>query len=525
MKKNPHYCLLIDKKIVLLFTFFCWFALYVLNISTHSFNIQSFEIFNNENTYSLLRHSQNTFTYLLGNIVIFLIPGLLFTFSFQKKNLGFGKCVISSCVISLITLIFCTTLFKLALSKSLNGHNFIMMLGIITSIKIIILIFKRKTMETILRIDAINIILGILFLAGATLFLWTQQSSLVWGNSNFDYSHNYVLSIPLGLQNDLLENFGLVNSLNKHLLPYWDLEYANKFGTAIIDPPLRVFIISFLSLFFTQSLAVQTLNTLIVISISFWFCWKFIKFETEINTLDSMALILPFFCCVYLLNLSAHYEILTIFTDHVHLLTLFTLLQFYCLITKQYNLFLLFATLAFLTKYEAMLFTVLGLFFYHRTFDMDKSLMGSLLKKYTLCIIPYILLILMIAIITGNLGIYTESFLVERFTRIDHFQILPFLYPSTTNVWDHYSLESTYKFLKQFLFGSSFMGIFIFFNYKDRTNKYLSKVAIVYLLLILISRGQRMHYISPLVLLSCIIAARTIVMILVTKLQRLKNNV
>jgi len=94
----------------------------------------------------------------------------------------------------------------------------------------------------------------------AILFLLTFGRDLINGAPlAYRYDPEIILGIPLGEQADSLETFGLAHSLRTHLLPYWDLEYADKFGYVFTDTPLYPYVALFAILLFGESFAAVSL--------------------------------------------------------------------------------------------------------------------------------------------------------------------------------------------------------------------------------------------------------------------------
>jgi len=466
-------------------------------------------LFTAKENYSFLRFAQEMSAYFLGNLVVFLLPGLIWVCVFCKKKYSFPVLLFYSFLISVISLIFITTVFKISVHGELNWLNFVMMLGILTFSGLIALFCKRTVFIQMFRFSKINVLIGLLSVIVMVACGWIFQDKIIWVDYDDDFAVEHILSIPLGAQSDLLENFGLVDSLKRHLLPYWDLEYADRFGYAIIDPPLHMFTSLFLILFVGQSFAAQSLNSILVMLISFWFVWRVSGEGLEQKRYYITGCIVPFLFIPYILVFLNHPESTMVLLDLTHFLSFFMIAQFYFLLKKRYNLFLIFALLGFLTKYEAILFTCLGLWFYQSVFVPERGRTAALFRNYLFLISPYIVCMLAIGVFRGDLSSYSEAFFVERFMRLDYFNILPRLFSEeSTSMWGSFSVANTVEFLKHFMLGSAFLGVVLFLPQKDKISRFFSKIAIVYFILVMICKVKRIHYTSPLVFMSAIVALR-----------------
>jgi len=502
----------LSKKFLVLLTIGLWSSICVLSIGLQFNFSDGLDLFAAKGNYPFTRYIQEIIIYFLGNCVVFLLPGLIWICAFFKKKFSLPVLLFYSFLVSVISLISITTAFKISVHGELNWLNFVIILGILTLSGLMVLFSKKTLSIDIFNFSRKNIVIGVILMITMVACAWVFQDKIIWVDYDNNFAVEHILSIPLGAQSDLLENFGLIDSLKKHLLPYWDLEYADRFGYPVVDPPLHFFRSLFLMLFFGSSFGVQSLNSLIVILINFWIIWQISSSSIEHKGVYWTSLTIPFLFLMYILVFLGHPDSALVLVHHIHFMCLFTIAQFFCLVKRRNNLFLIFALLAFLTKYEAMLFTFLGLWFYARIFETEKGETATLLRKYMLLILPYIILMLAIGIFRGDLGTYAEIFFVERFMRLDYFNMLPIIFSQeSTSGWSQFSIHSTVDFLKYFIVGSAFLGFVIFLPQKDKTPRFFSRIAIVYFLIIIISREKRIHYISPLVFLSTFIALRMVI--------------
>jgi len=255
---------------------------------------------------------------------------------------------------------------------------------------------------------------------------------------------------------------------------------------------------------------VQSLNTIVVLLISFWLITQVAAINISTKNLKFIYVIALFCFLSYFYVLVNHGEFAVVLVTHMHYLMFFTIAQYYFLIQNRTKEFLLFALLAFLTKYEALLFTLIGLCSYQYIFKPNVKTTLIILLKYTVIILPYILLMTLIGLIRGDYGVYLESFFVERFARIDYLGVLNWIFSTNSeDVWMDFSLKMTMKFLVQAFTASLGLLIIIFWPVKDKISRYFQLTSLIFFFIICMSRVKRVHYISPLVLTSVIVAIRT----------------
>jgi len=211
-------------------------------------------LFREAQGYSLLQYCQEINIFFLGSALIFLLPGLLWTCTFLKQQVDTFELLAYSFVTSLSILAVLTTLFKILSPTELNQLNFTMITIIVTIAGLIGCLCKGSLVVRTLSISKMSLVIIFILLMLASILVWLFQDQLIWVNFDHNFSPEYVLNIPLGMQGDVFEKFGLIDSLKSHLLPYWDLEYVNRFGYPILDPPLHVFMSLFLILPFGMSL-------------------------------------------------------------------------------------------------------------------------------------------------------------------------------------------------------------------------------------------------------------------------------
>jgi len=231
----------LSKKFLVLLTVGLWGSICVLSIGLQFNFSDGLNLFAAKENYPFYRYIQEISIYFLGNLVVFLLPGLIWICVFFKKKFNLPVLLFYSFLASVISLIFITTVFKISIHGELNWVNFTSLLGILTLSGLIVLFCKKTHSINIFKFSKNNVLIGLILMITIVVCVWVFQDKIIWVDYDRDFSVEHILSIPLGAQSDLLENFGLVDSLKKHLLPYWDLEYADRFGYPVVDPPLHFF--------------------------------------------------------------------------------------------------------------------------------------------------------------------------------------------------------------------------------------------------------------------------------------------
>lgn len=506
---KPHFEFFLNKKNLLLITIGSWFCWGFLIGTGPETSLRWPELFADTERYSFFYYIRDMGIYLLASFMLFLLPGLLWGNIFFKRQYRTSELLAVAFIISLALLVVITTFFKVGAARELQSWDLLLMLLAVTGGGLLVCL-KKEGWENrnIVTIPWAYFCLCLALLVCLIVAAWGFHEKILWVEYDRDVSPERILAIPFGRQDDVLENFGLIHSLKTHVLPYWDLEYAERYGYSIVDPPLRVFISFFLMLFGGESFAVQSLNTLLVLMLSFWAVARLATVGLDVRAYRFFWLIPVLFLNIIFVFLW-HRDFALVLIDHIHVMSLFVVAQVYFLLTGRYRLFLAFAVLAFLTKFEAALFTLAGLWFYGRILQPDYHTAVDLFKKYILLVSLYIVMMLTIGFLRGDLGVYAEAFCVERFVRLDHFHFFDEIFPQElTSPWEAFSLAATWEFFIQFLMGTAFGGVLIFLSTQDKISRFFRRIGLFYLILVLASRTKRIHYISPLVLLSAIIVLR-----------------
>jgi hypothetical protein len=513
----------LDKKRILVFPLLLlslFFSSVFLLTKIKNVSLENLILFNSPINYSFSLYILEIATFLLGTLVVFLLPGFLWISIFIKSRIKIAKLLAYSFVVSLILFIATTTIFKIFSSSGLRRVVFFSIV-ILLNLLALLSLSIRKTIVMIenLKVNKILLYLGVCLFLSALVFIWLFQEKIMWVSFDTNYSQEHVLSIPLGRQTDRIETFGMIESLKKHLLPYWDLEYRDKFGFSIIDPPLHRFIGLFLVLLFGESFSAISLNSIVIILVTLLFLWQSAHLGIKREKYIFAFLIIPLFFFSYIwLCLRNYYP--DILINQIHLTCLLLFVQFYFLLRKDYSLFLVLSLLSFLTKYESGLFTILSLFFLWEVFKIDKRIIYKITRNYLFFISLYVFFIIGIGISQGDLSCYFETICLEKFIRFDYFGIMDNFFPvSNISVWDKFTTANTVEFLKCFLFGSSFFGILLFLPKKDKISNFYSLIGTVYFFLVIIAREKRPYFASPLICISIIIAIRMLILVKLKKLS------
>jgi len=411
----------LNKKILLIGTVLPWACLAVLFLIDRS---AFFSLFSDAVGYSFPQYIQELTIYFLGSVMIFLLPGLLWSCAFFKQKTDNVELLAYSFVFSLLPLIVIATLFKILFPEELNQLIFITMTFMLTFSGLAACMIKRNILVRTVSINKISLIVALILIIVAILLGWIFQDKMIWTYYDNNFSPEHILSIPLGMQDDLHEYFGLTDSLKRYLLPYWDLEYANKFGYSIIDPPFHKFLSLFLFLSFGESFGAISFNALIVIVMSYLLIWKVSALGLECKAKQWVGFYLPILFICYFFVLIRHHQYGVALTHENFFITFFTIAQLYFLIQRRTKIFLIFAVFAFLMKFEAILFTLLGLWFYERIFKPDKGTTFSLFKRYLFFIVLYIMLMLAIGIFSFRININLSVIFPDQSAYVLHILFL-----------------------------------------------------------------------------------------------------
>lgn len=454
----------------------------------------------------LLSSLLSALAFISGFILLFLVPGwiILLVFNNIKKDIVIFSGL--SFIISIFSLISCVTLFKAMSGQILNRINITGIMVFMIFAGLAALWFKyrenpRESMRASLRFNktapyCILILTAVIFVSNFRYKL--IENEII----KYDYSEKSVLSIPLGEQPDDLEVFGLAGSLKKHLLPYWDLEYADRFGFVFTDPPLYPFVCMFAVLLFGESKV-----SLILTSIGFIVC----IFLIILSQWSKNKYLRLFICCLFLLAyLGFFLQDITslIFMEHFFIFLLFV--SFVYLLRRNYNLFIIFAAAATLTRFYAIFFILLGFTGLAVLFKERIPELKPAALKYGFIILGLILFIIAVGKLSGNLSVYWKTFLIEHLDRFDYFNLLSKKFPGFVVDSSSFSLSGSFKFLLWCFYGTALTFPILFVFGKDKEENFYSFVAVAYFTFVIFSRYQLSRYVIPLIPLTAVVVSSKI---------------
>lgn len=476
-------------------------------------NFYELEIFVSTQRYTVVQYILECLIFVSAIIVIFFIPGLLWVGGWHRKKTDLFHLMFYAFLVSVGGLILLTSLYKMVSPYPLNKLSLVCLLAalIFTGLPF----FHRNNelqIEDVQLDSRLFLVLIIVFLS-LFYFIWIFKNKVLWTPFDHNYAQQHVLSIPLGAQSDIHEAFGRIVSLKKHLWPFWDLEYVDKFGYFVVDPPLFHFLALFLVTLFGDAFAVLSMANILLIPLNIFIVLK-ISLDNRKEQRPSAGLMaaLAVVAFVYLLKLLRHpYAYDDAITDLSFLMTTFMLMQFFFLLNKKYLMFVVCALSAFLTQYESAFFTIMGAILYWLYYPDERRMIGGMFVIYLGSLGVYGLFIFILGVATGDLFIYIESILIEKLTRFDLFHILDHCYPVGTEGWSPFSISNSVLFFITFMTATLGTGLTLFLKKRDKIAQLFSFLGISYLFLVLISRYNRLHYVTPLVFISMIVAIRAFI--------------
>ena len=442
-----------------------------------------------------------SFVFFSGVPLLFLLPGWIFLLHFEGLRKDMPLFVGLAFVVTLALFIVSTTAFKMITLLSLNRTRFLVILVSIISVGLAVLWRRfRKGQRPmapsvfLVREMIPPIILTLIMIAFIAMF---HQRVIGERLVKHDYRPEMVLSIPLGEQPDDLEIFGLTESLKRFVLPYWDLEYADRFGFVFTDPPLFPFISMFSQQLFGENrigfvlpvmTAVVMIFLLIVMSGSAGRMWKLL------------------ICSLMLVNF-LYYSLGDdiAFVHKGYLLIFFIIVSYEYLLRRNYGMFLLFAAVTTVTKFYGVFFIALGLvgvclFFKERRYEIFLVAL-----KYCFVIAGVVVFVGAVGVVTGNAQVYFRTIVVEHLLRFDYLNILSAMFPSAVVFDPPFEIKNNLQFLVWALYGTAFLFPVVFLFGKDKRENFYSLIAIAYFLVIFFGRYHLMRYVIPLVPLTAII--------------------
>lgn len=449
---------------------------------------------------SMLSAVISSFVFCAGFLLLFLIPGwiVLIHFNKLKKELAifFGL----SFIASLVVLILFTSLYKLVWQLELNRINFLIIyISFVVSALICLWIRPRidYTSPPRLRFNLVQSVPILVFILISISSIYFFGHKIISEEVvRYDLREETILSIPLGEQPDDLEVFGLADSLKRHLLPYWDLEYADRFGFVFTDLPLYAFVSMFSLLLFGNN--TTTLN---LISVSF-IAVLFLIILTGGRRSKYLRLII---CTLMLLGYLNFQKDVTAFTYGEHFFFFLVIVAYIYLLRRNYNTYLLFAAAATLTRFYGLFFVLIGFLGVAIFFKERKPELISVLLKYAIVLAGIFLFILTVGIFTGNLYVYFITILIEYFTRFDYFNLLSGKFTGLVIGGGIFSISESLLFLKWCLQGTLYMFPLALIFGRDKKENFYSFIILIYFVLVFFSQYKFERYVIPFIPITAIV--------------------
>jgi len=514
IKKNN----IITKKFATIFTvinltlyWLCSYGLMLLQ-KCHIRDVVLFSIPNFCNN-PLLINILSAIVFLSGFFMLFFILGWLILL-YLKKSQDLAILSGSSFTLSILLAIIISTLFKTFTHTPLNHLNFSLLISSFITTELFFLWILNPTPVTLSGtkfFDKTFMIVSLTLIVITLSFIsYFHQKILNTNVFNISFTQEAIRSIPLGEQTDLLERFGLAKSLNTHLLPFWDLEYADKFGYVFTDPPLCAFIQSFSFLMFGETLASLILVPLCLMMILFIIITSY-KQKNIFMRLFINSIIFISFILFFKGNLDE-------FAEMTPLLLFFSVISYMYLLAGKHFMFLIFSLTATLTQFYGVFFTLIGLISYSVFFKDQRNECKNIFTKYIYILIGIAAFVLSIGLMEGNVEIYFKTFLIEHFARLDLFQMLDKIYPEFIVENPPFRFVSRLNIINWCLVSTGcFFPLLLFFG-KNKEENFYSLIILTYFFLIFISRYTLGRYIIPIIPITAIVASSKITRIrLMTK--------
>ena len=430
-----------------------------------------------------------------GFTMLVILPGWIVSLHFKKLKDDAAVFLSISFLLSLSIGILSTTLYKIIWPAGLNRINF---LCVLTSLIVagLVSLRRRSNHRQYISIKCRPALTRTIpysaLILLAVLFLLTFGHAIINGTPvAYQYDESVILSIPLGQQSDTLEVFGLAQSLKTHLLPYWDLEYADKFGFVFTDTPLYPYVALFAILLFGESLAALSLMSIGFIIMMFAAVLSQSRPGSKIRFWVCAALMLTYLS--FLLKEPGVF----VFVEHFFLLQV--LLAYIFLLRKNDRVFLAFAATATLTRFYGIFFILIGLGALSIFFTEEQGRVRRLLYRYGFIVVSLLLFILLVGVRTGNAATYLKCILIEHFIRLDYFSFLSGIYPHEVVFRPVPALSQNVQFLMWTLYGTAFTFPAFFVFGDDREERFYSFISLVYFGLVFSSTYSLPRYVLPLI--------------------------
>ena len=447
-------------------------------------------------------------TFTLCAVALFILPGWLWAWSLIKEDRELSRLLPVSIFLSLGLLFLTTTVYKLIIPRELIRFDLIWILLTLYASGLFWIFFVAKGTEERYIIEKHLPTLFILLLCSLSILLWFFQDKMLWYELDRDFSQQHILPIPLGQLDDVVEAFGKVESLKRHILPFWDLEYSETFGFPLgVDPPLYHFILHFLSLLLGSAFGIvsMTMGICIIAALMMVYIIAGEKSDSSDSMIPPVVLLLLSSC--YLLTLMKYLPPCGI-VDFIYATLVAWFAHLYLFLKKRYTLSLLSAAIAFLLQYESAFFTCIGMLFIWFFVRYERQHVKSFFVRYIGILLGYFAMISFFGIITGELPIYVKAFVAENFSRIDYLHLLDNWLPPVVGEREVFSLTRSLLLLLKYLTMTGFTGALIFLPKRDQTLRLFSWIGGVYFFFVFFSKAPQVYYLSPLVLISMIVTVK-----------------
>jgi len=453
-------------------------------------------------------------------ILAYMLPGLIWVLALwpRGEDIPFPRMMAWAFPVSIGLLIAAGSMFKMLFSLPLSRSSFLGLNGALMTIGLILA--ARKLRGRIQFNWSLKAAVPLIAFGFAILIILGLFSKEILSSQSLDstFSARKSISGDPHTRWDLFEPFGLAESLKTHLLPHWHLEFADRFGFPVVNPPLH----SYLNLFALLLLG-DAFGAVSITSVAFIYAAGLVALSVispaHLTTGQQMQksergktlgrepailiLVIAIFGYFFL-----HQSDPTTFVFPAHLFVLTLLLAFHFLLKGEFRLFLVYAFLASISRYAGLLLISLGLFFYWLLSKDRRKAAVRAYGGYLALLAFFFIFVFCASAAQGNLSVFLETVKQEILVRFDYFGLIG-LPPLNLTPEPKPSVANTISFLNWFLYGPVFLSVFFFLPKKDKTARFFSFTSIAYFLIILASRNKRVHYVAPFVLMAAIVAART----------------
>jgi len=439
-----------------------------------------------------------------GMMLILFVPGVLLIPLLIRKRLDPVTFLAYSTVTNIALYIAGGSLLKLFGGEGLHRINFMVMISLLTAI-LSLLLFGRRGVQRIKYTFQLDYMKAAIFGIIAIACLFLTQDYWLGALYAHDFSEGRLLQTPLGKLSDKLEIIGVTESLRTHLWPYWALEYSDRMGFFVLNPPLRYFWFLHSTLLFGNSfvpyVAIFFLSIMMIVMMSFYAS----QFQIQSQNRFCFILLPLFISYIYYVSASKMDFLLNAF----HILAMLPLfLHYYFLIKRQFKAALIFSAISFLISYESVFFVLIGLIVFRCVFKNDRGPLKTLIKQYTIVLAAYLCFIGVLGLIHGDAGTYAEILLVEKLMRFDYLIYLEELFPQNRGLLAEFRLSGSWDFMVHILEVSMGLVIVLLLPKRDKFARFFSWIGIAYVLALLVATYQRPHYVIPLVVMTAFVAPR-----------------